>query len=299
MSPSSLSPSSLHELIQSGKVPMLVHVLSDEAYAEKRIPGSAHACVYEVAFLDAIGTLLNDKTSALVVYGLNDSYGAAALAIERLQAAGYSNVQRLAGGLDVWESEGHPVEGEGTSYSIIKDGNYAIDPAQSVFRWTGRNLFNQHNGRIGLLSGQLEMQDGQLLGGSIVLDMTKISCSDLKDESMAKGLVAHLESDDFFSVSDHPRAQFKMTSAESLVDLEAGDNNVKVFGALTLKSREQLVAFPAKLAFLGDRLGLQGQFDVDRTQFGSVYGSGKIFEKLGQHLVNDAVSVSFQLLCSV
>ena len=277
-------------------MPLLVHVLSDEAFAETRIPGSVHACVYEVAFLETIEELGASASDAILVYGLNDTFGATELAAERLQAAGFSQVSALEGGLDAWVAAGLPVEGAGEEAALIKDG---IDLEKSVFRWTGRNLFNQHNGRIAFVSGQLETRHGHLSGGSVVLDMTQISCSDIKDEGMAGYLVKHLESDDFFSVGEHPQAGFEMRDVQPLEVIGPGDSNRIVLGSMNLRGVKKELKFKAQETFLGKQLGLQGRFKINRTQFGSVYGSGKFFEKLGQHVVNDKVTVSFQLVCSV
>ena len=271
----------------------------DEAFAEKRIPGSKHACVYEVAFLEAVEKLEVGKDDPIVVYGLNDDFGASKLAVERLQSAGYANSTALDGGLDAWFSAGFSVEGEGEASSRVPDGRYQIDLEKSVFRWTGRNLFNQHNGRIALSEGFLETQHGHLSGGSVTLDMTKMSCSDIKDEKMAGYLIDHLESDDFFSVADHPTAGFELSDVRPLDVVGPGDSNLIVLGSMQLRGKKKALEFKAQEVFLGGQYGLQGRFKINRTRFGSVYGSGKFFEKLGQHVVNDKVTVSFQLICQV
>ena len=37
----------------------------------------------------------------------------------------------------------------------------------------------------------------------------------------------------------------------------------------------------------GQRITGHGQFELDRTEYGSHYGSGKLFRFLGKHIVND------------
>ena len=299
MSLSTMSPSSLKEQLEGAEPPHLIHVLSDEAFAEKRIPGSKHACVYEIAFLDGVAELGVSKEEAIVVYGQNDSFGGSKLAAERLEGAGYSSVSALEGGLDAWSSAGLPVEGDGEEASRVPDGRYPIDLEKSVFRWTGRNLFNQHNGRIAFSEGYLETQHGHLSGGSVTLDMTKMTCSDLKDDKMAAYLINHLESDDFFSVADHPTAGFEMSDVQPLDVIGPGDSNLIVLGSMQLRGKKKALEFKAQEVFLGGQYGLQGRFKINRTRFGSTYGSGRFFEKLGQHVVNDKVTVSFQLICQV
>lgn len=295
----SLFPTHVRDLLESKSPPLLIQVLSDESFEEKRIPGSKHACVYEVAFLDEVAELTADKSTSIVVYGLNDDRGGARLACDRLVNDGYENVNILAGGMDAWEKDGYATEGSGKDAAHAPDGGYPIDAEQSVFRWTGRNLFNQHNGRIAFKSGSLEIVDGLLTGGTVALDMTHIICSDLKDSGMIAGLIGHLASDDFFSVNDFPEASFELSDSQPIENATSGDSNLKLEGSLTLRGTSQPVEMLAQLTYLGGKLGLQGHFDVDRSQFGSEYGSGKIFEKLGQHVVNDKISVSFQLICVV
>lgn len=45
----------------------------------------------------------------------------------------------------------------------------------------------------------------------------------------------------------------------------------------------------------GQRLTGQGQFELDRTDYGSHYGSGKLFRFLGKHLVNDLIHLHVKI----
>ena len=45
----------------------------------------------------------------------------------------------------------------------------------------------------------------------------------------------------------------------------------------------------------GQRLTGQGQFELDRTAYGSHYGSGKLFRFLGKHLVNDLIHLHVKI----
>ena len=38
-----------------------------------------------------------------------------------------------------------------------------------------------------------------------------------------------------------------------------------------------------------------GQFELDRTAYGSHYGSGKLFRFLGKHLVNDLIHLHVKI----
>lgn len=45
----------------------------------------------------------------------------------------------------------------------------------------------------------------------------------------------------------------------------------------------------------GRRITGQGQFELDRTEYGSHYGSGKLFRFLGKHLVNDPIRLHVKI----
>jgi hypothetical protein len=43
-------------------------------------------------------------------------------------------------------------------------------------------------------------------------------------------------------------------------------------------------------------LAADAHFDIDRTRWSALYGSGKFYEKLGKHLVNDEVSLALKII---
>ncbi|MGB0261158.1 MAG: YceI family protein, partial [Flavobacteriaceae bacterium] len=65
--------------------------------------------------------------------------------------------------------------------------------------WTGYKVTGQHSGTLALKSGSINIQDGQLVGGEFVVDMTSLTVTDLKGKGKAN-LEGHLKSDDFFGV---------------------------------------------------------------------------------------------------
>ena len=53
----------------------------------------------------------------------------------------------MHGLLAEWKAAGLPLEGDGhLPQPPVPDGTFRLDTAQSVIRWTGRNLFNHHSG---------------------------------------------------------------------------------------------------------------------------------------------------------
>src|SRR5687767_12225080 len=125
----------LQAQLQSPQPPKLLHVLPEEVFAAIRIPGSQNACVYEMAFVDRVRELVPDPRTAVVVYGAGGGALDAVDAVEKLRAAGYSQVDAFSGGLQEWQATALPVEGSGhLPQPPVPDGAYRIDTAASVIR---------------------------------------------------------------------------------------------------------------------------------------------------------------------
>ena len=43
-----------------------------------------------------------------------------------------------------------------------------------TINWTGYKVTGQHSGTLALKSGSIDLQDGQLVGGEFVVDMTSL-----------------------------------------------------------------------------------------------------------------------------
>jgi rhodanese-related sulfurtransferase len=286
-----ISCSALHDVPLDTVV---IDVMTPEAYAACHIAGAANACIYEVVFLEKVQEAIADRDRRIVVYDASGSTQAAVLACRRLSEAGYRNVAVLEGGLAAWRSAGLPVE-TGTAASSepqLQDGRYLIDTEKSVLEWIGRNLNNRHLGRIALTEGELVVRGGTMTDGRVVADMTSIGNSDLTDATWREILLKHLKSDDFLAVERHPTARFELTewtqrpgaAAEVITGIAAGN--------LTVREVSAPVRFPATLSPQPDgSLKAHALLDIDRTLWRVNYGSAKLFEQLGMHLVDDIVTL--------
>lgn len=282
----------LQALLTSAHPPRLIHVLPPEIHGVMHIPGSQNACVYEMTFLDQIKTLVPNPSTLFVVYGAGEGSLDALTAADKLHAAGYTHVQPFEGGLTEWKAAGFPLEGHGhLPQPPIPDGSFLLDPTQSIIRWTGRNLFNFHNGTVKLASGEIILRQGELVSARFTIDMTSIANEDLADRAFNAMLIAHLRSDDFFDVEHHPTAQFVADSVNKIAASTDGTPNYLLRGTFTLRGISRPLEFPTVIAAAedGESLTGQGELDLDRTDYGSQYGSGKLFQFLGKHLVNDHI----------
>jgi polyisoprenoid-binding protein YceI len=110
-------------------------------------------------------------------------------------------------------------------------------------------------------------------------------------------LVAHLKSDDFFDTARYPIATFHLRHVTFNPHARPGNINADIDGALTLKGVTADLGFPALIEVLpGGALSAEAHFDIDRTRWNVIYGSGKFYEWLGKHLVHDIVSLSLHIV---
>lgn len=292
-----VSAAEVKSLLETSDSVTLVHVLPEEHFIQQHLPGSVNACVYEMVFLSKMAELVPDKNSRVIVYGAGDPSLDSAVAAKKLVSVGYVDVMDFRGGLAAWLALGFGVEGTGLqAESSDLEGFYAVDVETSVVRWTGRNLFNHHHGTVKLAGGQIELRQGKLQAASFTLDMNRITCDDLVDTAYNALLIQHLRDEDFFAVERFPTAEFVCEKAEPLPSCTAGTPNHTLHGHLTLRGVTQPLSFPAVIAAAdADHLTGQAQFEIDRTQFGSHYGSGRLFAFLGKHVVNDHIHLHVKL----
>ncbi len=277
----------------------IIDTLPPEYCEKEHIPGAQNACVFEMVFLDKVASIVNDPNTRIVVYGASDRSKDAAIAVEKLTRAGYGNVYELAGGLEAWQTAGYSVEPQGAAkleIPALADGVYVLDVAASRVEWTGRNINGRHYGSLNLAGGNIVIENGLPSCGLITLDMNTIVNFDLKDQAYNKMLISHLSSDDFFDVANYPTAVFRVGSSKKVDAATVGSPNVIVDGTLLLTGKTKPLSLSMEIVpQLDGSIKLQSSFDIDRTQWGVIYGSGRFFEKLGMHLVSDIISIELFL----
>ena len=200
--------------------------------------------------------------------------------------------------MEEWRSAGLPVDGNGTEDAspTPPDGVHKLDLEKSRIEWTGRNLFSAHHGTLKLQDGEIELRGGRPTRAAFTIDMDSIDDSDIADPEMREVLISHLKSDDFFDVEKYPTGHFELSKIAEIPNAPLGTPKCEVSGALTLKDVTKEIAFPAILAVTPDgTLAADAHVHFDRTQWNVVYGSGKFFQKLGKHLVNDVVTLVLKL----
>ncbi|MGA3171516.1 MAG: YceI family protein [Chthoniobacteraceae bacterium] len=287
----------LKDLLDKGGPHTLIDVTPAEYYEAAHLPGAKNCCVYEVTFLDQVASAAPQGT--IIVYGSSRHSLASATAQEKLTRAGYAEALNYRGGLEDWEAGGLPVVRgpQPPPDPQPREGRHEVDTAKSRVLWTGRNIHSQHTGTIKLKSGWIDVGDCSSATGEFTLDMESIADTDLENSSLKGILIAHLKSDDFFDTKQFPTAVFHLRHVVINPHAKPGSINAEVDGTLTLKGVTDGLGFPAIIEALpGGELSAEAHFDIDRTRWNVLYGSGKFYEKLGRNLVHDNISLSLHIV---
>ena len=163
---------------------------------------------------------------------------------------------------------------------------YKIDLKRSKVEWTARKVTGFHTGQIKVSSGQLNIINSKIAGGTIKIDMNSISCTDLKGSDALK-LLGQLKSDDFFSTDNNPFSTFIITKVEY-----QGEDKAIITGNLIIKGVSNTLTFPAIIKHKnGIVVAVATEVKVDRTKYGIKYGSKSFIADLG----DKAISNDFEL----
>lgn len=166
-----------------------------------------------------------------------------------------------------------------------------------MLEWIGRNLNNRHFGRIAIKEGNLVIRGGRPSGGIVVLDMATITNLDLQDSAWRDLLTRHLKSDDFFAVERFPTSSFRLTGWEEAEGASPEARCGIAAGELTIRDVTRPISFSAIVSPQAHgSIKAHAAFDIGRTLWNVCYGSEKLFERLGMHLVHDIISLELFLL---
>jgi polyisoprenoid-binding protein YceI len=147
-----------------------------------------------------------------------------------------------------------------TTQTKIPAGTWSLDPVHSTVGFEVGYLAGTFRGTFRDVQAQLDVADGP----ARIDGRANVASVDVKDENLA----AHLQSPDFFDTERFPELRFV---AED-VDLE--NETVEAPGEITIKGATKPVEVTGTLsnpitdAWGNERLGLQLEATVDRTDFG-------------------------------
>jgi polyisoprenoid-binding protein YceI len=147
--------------------------------------------------------------------------------------------------------------------TALTDGTMAVDTSASRVEWAGTMVgMYEHKGTVELNSGSLMVENGEITGGRLEVDLKTIQPHDNnfkpEENRTPEKLVGHLTSDDFFNVSEYPTAVYEITGSEGST----------IMGNLTIRGK----TFPEKVenVQINEENGMvtfTGKLTFDRTKY--------------------------------
>lgn len=142
-----------------------------------------------------------------------------------------------------------------------------VNTADSRVEWLGKKVSGAHHGIVNISSGTLIVSDNQLIGGDFVIDLNTITNLDMEGEYKEQ-LEAHLKSEDFFDVENHPEATFEITRVEE----GEADGALVVSGNLTIRGTTKNITFDAEASELSETSAkFFADFNIAREDWGVNY----------------------------
>ena len=109
-----------------------------------------------------------------------------------------------------------------------------IDVAKSSIKWKGSKITgSNHYGLISPKPSDLTLEDGKVVSGTVVIDMTTITVTDIEGERAQKFL-RHMMNQDFFEVDKFPTATLEIKESK----------DGQIAGELTIKGISKPFTFP-------------------------------------------------------
>src|SRR5262245_52385944 len=149
---------------------------------------------------------------------------------------------------------------------------YKLTGDTTKVTFTGTKPGGKNGGGFNTLTGNATTTAGELTKIEVEID-----CDSMFTDDPSGKLTAHLKSPDFFGVKDNPKSTFKTTKIEKTKE------GYDITGDLTMLGKTKSIKFPAKVT-ADDSLNLTAEFKIDRTQWGMVYGKGKINDEVALKL---------------
>ncbi len=156
---------------------------------------------------------------------------------------------------------------DGTEYPAV--GTYAIDPSHTELGFAVRHMaVSKVRGRLSKFDGTLVLaEDPADSKASLTIDATSV---DTRDETRD----AHLRTNDFFDVENHPTWTFESTSVKP-----EGGTEFKVDGDLTIRGVTRPVTLDVTLEgvvkdpYGNHRVGFSARTTINREDFDVSFGA--------------------------
>jgi polyisoprenoid-binding protein YceI len=176
-------------------------------------------------------------------------------------------------------------------------GLYGVDAEKSSIAWEGNMMkvagtsLYSHTGTLTLAEGKIQVENGEISGGGIIVDMTTLATTDDEgnyDSANGKGrdaLVGQLSSPDFFDVASYPTASFEIT----------GYDGSSVSGKLTIRGVSQdAKATVTNMTVGANDLKLTATMQFDRQAFGVAFSMANAMD-VRDKFIDDTITMNITL----
>jgi|SRR5690606_29306482 len=172
------------------------------------------------------------------------------------------------------------------SLAMAQKADLIVDTKASTINWDAKKVVGGHVGTIDVKEGLVKVDGRNLVGGSFVIDMPSLNCTD------APRLNGHLKNEDFFDVEKFPTATFVISKVTK------SGNAVDVSGKLTIRGITKDISFPATVNVTDEGLKANATIKVNRLDFDIKYRSASIFADLGNRAIEDHFTLQVNLVAA-
>lgn len=183
-------------------------------------------------------------------------------------------------------------EKKNVELKLPADGRYELNLEKSQIRFIGKNSITdtKHVALLRLSTGFIITKDTTLSEAEFVIDMNSLTGTKFEDEESRQNFEGDLKGEKFFNTEKYPTATLKLLSANAHI------YKIKTKAELTIMNKVQEMDLNVIATASGERdLKVSGSLILDRTDFGINYGSGSVFDNLGDNVIDDEVPVVFDL----
>lgn len=177
---------------------------------------------------------------------------------------------------------------------VMTGDAYAVNTGTSTITWTGsKKVGDSHSGTLSLSAGSLNVDKGDITGGTFTIDINSLKNTDMAGSDGAGKLEGHLKNADFFDVAKFPSATFEITKVTKVMNNP--DMSHTVSGNLTLMGISKNISMPASITMAdGKVMASVKDFAINRTDWGMKYGTG-IVGAAADRIINDDVVIGLNL----
>ena len=193
------------------------------------------------------------------------------------------------GAADSQEAKEVMIETEMTAANTLTDGVYILNAESGSIRWVGQKVGGEHFGDIQIQNGSVEVADGVIQNGELIVDMNSITVVDIEDAEKNQDLVGHLKAADFFDVATYPEARIHISSGS-----KQDDGNQVLVGEFTIKDVTEVMKFDAIVVPTATGFEIESALSIDRTKYGITYKS-KSLDALLDKFIYDEFVIKFKL----